>query len=105
MSEGMVDVHGDAEWAPGLAVRGGHLAIKGNAGDKAGGSIIETLQYGQSYRLICMKGEKIDIEGDAGRETGDNMKGGEIHVNGRIRSRGKNIEGRLFNRGRLIAGR
>ncbi len=71
----------------GARLEGGELIIKGSVGDWAGSG---------------MRKGKITIEKYAGYHTAEWMMSGEIRVDGRIRSMGKMINGRIYEMGKPI---
>ena len=81
-------IQGDAGDFAGTALSGGRLTIQGAVGNWCGAGM--------------MNGE-IKVRENAGRETGEWMQGGQIHVEGRIKSVGKNrFGGRIYQQSRII---
>ncbi|MDY6856282.1 MAG: hypothetical protein SWO11_16610 [Thermodesulfobacteriota bacterium] len=80
-------VYGNIGNFAGARLEGGELIIKGSVGDWAGSG---------------MRRGKITIEKYAGYHTAEWMMDGEIWVDGRIRSMGKMINGRIYEMGKPI---
>jgi len=58
---------------------------------------------GWKINYIGYRNQKtLIVDGDCGDFTGFNMTGGEIRVKGKIKSLGKNIEGRIYKNNKLI---
>jgi len=65
--------------------------------------ILKLGDVGWKINYIGYKNQKtLIIEGDCGDFTGLNMNDGEIRVSGKIKSLGKNIEGRIYREDKLI---
>jgi formylmethanofuran dehydrogenase subunit C len=75
MSGGHISVRSAGDWL-GSEMTGGHIYVSGNAGNRAGAA------YPGSR--CGMRGGKIRIGGDAGREVGLMMRRGLIAVDGRV---------------------
>jgi formylmethanofuran dehydrogenase subunit C len=131
MEGGIIIVEKDAGDSTGFMMEGGLLVVKGDAGNDAGWSMHETADiviFGNSgdcagkhmkgETLLHVKGNagdmvgfgmenngRIFIDGDAGEDVGELMSGGEIHIAGEIGSVGNVKAGKVFHRGKLIAGK
>jgi formylmethanofuran dehydrogenase subunit C len=86
---GEIRINGDVGDSPGKLMRDGLITIDGNAGRTAGSQ---------------MKGGKLLIRGNAGKLLGNLMEGGEIHLEGGYESLGEVKGGRIYHKGKLIAG-
>jgi formylmethanofuran dehydrogenase subunit C len=75
LTEGQVEVDGDAGDEAGLAMRGGALLVRGSAGARLGGAAAEARRG--------MTGGEIVVLGDAGPEAGARMRRGLIAIGGR----------------------
>jgi hypothetical protein len=80
-------VDGDTGDFTGIGLEGGELTIEGNAKNWTGAG---------------MKSGKIVVKKNIGLHTGEWMMGGEIYVEGRIRGLGNVVEGKVFERDRLV---
>jgi hypothetical protein len=82
-------IQGDAGDFAGTALSGGHLVVQGSVGNWCGAGM--------------MNGE-IRVKEHSGRKTGEWMQGGQLHVDGQIKSVGKNrFGGRIYQQDRLIS--
>jgi hypothetical protein len=80
-------VEGDTGDFTGIGLEGGELVIDGNAKNWTGAG---------------MRGGKILIKKNIGLHTGEWMMGGEIHVGGRVRGLGNIVEGKVYEREKLL---
>jgi len=80
-------VDGDTGDFTGIGLEGGELTIEGNAKNWTGAG---------------MKSGKIFVKKNIGLHTGEWMMGGEIYVEGRIRGLGNVVEGKVFEREKLV---
>jgi formylmethanofuran dehydrogenase subunit C len=108
MSDGEILLHGNAGSKAGASMGGGRLIIEGDAGDFLGGGSSYSSLYTWHETIASpfnpMTGGTIVVNGDAGESVGDRMRGGEIHLNGEYGSIGHDVRGRIFHKGKLIAG-
>ena len=82
-------IHGDAGDFAGTALSGGRLVVQGSVGNWCG---------------VGMMNGEIWVREHAGRKTGEWMQSGQIHVDGQIKSVGKNrFGGHICQQGRLIS--
>ncbi len=87
MKSGSIRVIGNAKGLVGYEMTGGSIFIEGDAGDYVG---------------TTMMGGRIEIKKNTGIDLGINMRNGEIHVDGTIKSVGRNISGgKIYNQGKL----
>ena len=83
------------------------LVIKGNAGEfigasLSGGNLVVEGSVGGWCGAGMIKGE-ILVTKYAGQNTGEFMRGGQIHVEGRIQGVGRSLlGGKIYERGKLI---
>jgi hypothetical protein len=91
MRNGKISIVGNAKSGQiGTEMKGGEISIRGDVGDHLG---------------MLMKGGKITIYGNAGGCIGHQMEGGEIHLMGGRGSIDEDFRGgRIFHKGKLIAG-
>jgi len=80
-------IEGDAGDFSGIGLEGGELAVEGNAKNWTGAG---------------MRSGKILVSKNIGLHTGEWMMGGEIHVEGRVRGLGNIVEGKVFERDKLV---
>jgi hypothetical protein len=80
-------IDGDTGDFTGIGLEGGELSVEGNAKNWTGAG---------------MRSGKILIEKNIGLHTGEWMMGGEIYVGGRVRGLGNIVEGKVFERDKLI---
>jgi hypothetical protein len=80
-------VDGDTGDFTGIGLEGGELLIEGNAKNWTGAG---------------MKSGKILVKKNIGLHTGEWMMGGEIYVEGRIRGLGNIVEGKVFERDKVV---
>ncbi len=80
-------IHGDTGDFTGIGLEGGDLVVEGNAKNWTGAG---------------MRNGKVTVHKSIGLHTGEWMMGGEIHVGGRIRGLGNIVEGKVFERDKLI---
>ena len=78
---------GDAGDFTGIGLEGGELAVEGNSKNWTGAG---------------MRSGKILVSKNIGLHTGEWMMGGEIYVGGRIRGLGNIVEGKVFERDKLV---
>jgi len=80
-------IEGDAGDFTGMGLEGGELVVEGNAKNWTGAG----MRYG-----------KILVRKNIGLHTGEWMTGGEIYVGGRVRGLGNIVEGKVFERDKLV---
>src|SRR5512136_668200 len=80
-------IEGDAGDFTGIGLEGGELVVEGNAKNWTGAG---------------MRSGKISISKNIGLHTGEWMMGGEICVGGRVRGLGNIVEGKVFERDKLV---
>jgi hypothetical protein len=80
-------IEGDTGDFTGIGLEGGELVVEGNAKNWTGAG---------------MRGGKILVKKNIGLHTGEWMMGGEIYVGGRVRGLGNIVEGKVFERDKLI---
>jgi hypothetical protein len=80
-------IEGDTGDFTGIGLEGGELVIDGNAKNWTGAG---------------MRGGKILIKKNIGLHTGEWMMGGEIYVGGRVRGLGNIVEGKVYEREKLL---
>jgi hypothetical protein len=80
-------IEGDTGDFTGIGVEGGELTVEGNAKNWTGAG---------------MRSGKILIQKNIGLHTGEWMMGGEIYVGGRVRGLGNIVEGKVYERDKLI---
>jgi len=80
-------VEGDAGDFTGIGLEGGELVVEGNTKNWTGAG---------------MRSGKILVKKNIGLHTGEWMMGGEIYVGGRIRGLGNIVEGKVFERDKLV---
>ena len=80
-------IEGDTGDFTGIGVEGGELVIEGNAKNWTGAG---------------MRSGKIMVRKNIGLHTGEWMMGGEIHVGGRVRGLGNIVEGKVYERDKLV---
>jgi predicted DNA-binding protein len=80
-------IEGDTGDFTGIGVEGGELTIEGNAKNWTGAG---------------MRSGKISVRKNIGLHTGEWMMGGEIHVGGRVRGLGNIVEGKVYEREKLV---
>ncbi len=80
-------IEGDTGDFTGIGVEGGELVIEGNAKNWTGAG---------------MRSGKILVRKNIGLHTGEWMMGGEIHVGGRVRGLGNIVEGKVYERDKLV---
>jgi hypothetical protein len=80
-------IEGDTGDFTGIGVEGGELVIEGNAKNWTGAG---------------MRSGKILVRKNIGLHTGEWMMGGEIHVAGRVRGLGNIVEGKVYERDKLV---
>ena len=80
-------IEGDTGDFTGIGVEGGELTVEGNAKNWTGAG---------------MRSGKILIRKNVGLHTGEWMMGGEIYVGGRVRGLGNIVEGKVYERDRMI---
>jgi hypothetical protein len=80
-------VDGDTGDFTGIGLEGGELVIEGNAKNWTGAG---------------MRGGRILIKKNIGLHTGEWMMGGEIYVGGRVRGLGNIVEGKIYEREKLV---
>jgi hypothetical protein len=80
-------IEGDAGDFTGIGLEGGELVVEGNAKNWTGAG---------------MRCGKILIRKNIGLHTGEWMMGGEIYVGGRVRGLGNIVEGKVFERDKLV---
>jgi len=85
--EKRLTVEGDTGDFTGISLEGGELVVEGNAKNWTGAG---------------MRSGKIWVKKNIGLHTGEWMMGGEIYVGGRVRGLGNIVEGKVFERDKLI---
>jgi hypothetical protein len=80
-------IEGDTGDFAGIGLEGGELVVEGNAKNWTGAG---------------MRGGKILVRKNIGLHTGEWMMGGEIYVGGRVRGLGNIVEGKVFERDKLV---
>ena len=80
-------IDGDTGDFTGIGLEGGELVIEGNAKNWTGAG---------------MRGGKILVKKNIGLHTGEWMMGGEIYVGGRVRGLGNIVEGKVYERDKLV---
>jgi hypothetical protein len=80
-------IEGDAGDFTGIGIEGGELAVEGSAKNWTGAG---------------MRSGKILVKKNIGLHTGEWMMGGEIYVGGRVRGLGNIVEGKVFERDKLV---
>ena len=80
-------IEGDTGDFTGIGIEGGELTVEGNAKNWTGAG---------------MRSGKIVVRKNIGLHTGEWMMGGEIHVGGRVRGLGNIVEGKVYERDKLI---
>ena len=75
LTEGVVEVDGDAGDELGLAMAGGAVVVRGNAGARAGGAAPEARRG--------MTGGELVVLGNTGPEAGNRMRRGLLAIGGR----------------------
>ncbi|NWG02409.1 MAG: hypothetical protein HXY44_06095 [Syntrophaceae bacterium] len=80
-------IDGDTGDFTGIGLEGGELFVEGNAKNWTGAG---------------MRGGKILVKKNIGLHTGEWMMGGEIYVGGRIRGLGNIVEGKVYEREKLV---
>ena len=80
-------IEGDTGDFTGIGVEGGELIVEGNAKNWTGAG---------------MRSGKILVRKNIGLHTGEWMTGGEIFVGGRVRGLGNIVEGKVYEREKLI---
>jgi hypothetical protein len=80
-------IEGDTGDFTGIGMEGGELVIEGNAKNWTGAG---------------MRSGKILVRKNIGLHTGEWMMGGEIHVAGRVRGMGNIVEGKVFEKDKLV---
>lgn len=80
-------IQGDTGDFTGIGLEGGELVVEGSAKNWTGAG---------------MRSGKIVVKRNIGLHTGEWMMGGEIHVEGRVRGLGNIVEGKVFERDKLV---
>ena len=80
-------IEGDTGDFTGIGLEGGELVVEGNAKNWTGAG---------------MRGGRILIKKNIGLHTGEWMMGGEIYVGGRVRGLGNIVEGKVYERDKLV---
>ena len=80
-------IEGDTGDFTGIGLEGGELVVEGNAKNWTGAG---------------MRRGKILVRKNIGLHTGEWMMGGEIYVGGRMRGLGNIVEGKVFERDKLV---
>ena len=80
-------IEGDTGDFTGIGVEGGELVIEGNAKNWTGAG---------------MRNGKILVRKNIGLHTGEWMMGGEIYVGGRVRGLGNIVEGKVYERDKMV---
>lgn len=80
-------VEGDTGDFTGIGVEGGELVVEGNSKNWTGAG---------------MRSGRIWVKKNIGLHTGEWMMGGEIHVGGRVRGLGNIVDGKVFEREKLV---
>ena len=100
MSGGKIRVDGDVFGHCGESMEGGEITIMGNV--KPEKNSLRTLLGGTNYLGRAMENGKIVVMGDVSVIIGENMTGGEIHLEGDYESIGNVIHGKIYHKGKLI---
>jgi hypothetical protein len=80
-------IDGDTGDFTGIGLEGGELFVEGNAKNWTGAG---------------MRSGKILVKKNIGLHTGEWMMGGEIYVGGRVRGLGNIVEGKVFERDKMV---
>jgi formylmethanofuran dehydrogenase subunit C len=80
-------IEGDAGDFTGIGLEGGDMVVEGSAKNWTGAG---------------MRSGKILVKKNIGLHTGEWMMGGEIYVGGRVRGLGNIVEGKIFEREKLV---
>jgi hypothetical protein len=80
-------IEGDTGDFTGIGIEGGELVVEGNAKNWTGAG---------------MRSGKILVRKNIGLHTGEWMMGGEIYVGGRVRGLGNIVEGKVYERDKLV---
>ena len=80
-------IQGDAGDFTGIGLEGGELVVEGNAKNWTGAG---------------MRNGKILVKKNIGLHTGEWMMGGEIYVGGRVRGLGNIVDGKVYERDKLV---
>jgi len=80
-------IEGDAGDFTGIGLEGGDMVVEGNAKNWTGAG---------------MRSGKILVKKNIGLHTGEWMMGGEIFVGGRVRGLGNIVEGKIYEREKLV---
>lgn len=80
-------IQGDAGDFTGIGLEGGDLVVEGNAKNWTGAG---------------MRNGKILVKKNIGLHTGEWMMGGEIYVGGRVRGLGNIVDGKVYERDKLV---
>ena len=80
-------IEGDTGDFTGIGLEGGELVVEGN---------------GKNWTGAGMRSGKILVRKNIGLHTGEWMMGGEIYVGGRVRGLGNIVEGKVFERDKLV---
>jgi hypothetical protein len=80
-------VEGDTGDFTGIGLEGGELVVEGNTKNWTGAG---------------MRAGKILVKKNIGLHTGEWMMGGEIYVGGRVRGLGNIVEGKVYERDKLV---
>ena len=80
-------IEGDAGDFTGIGLEGGELFVEGNAKNWTGAG---------------MRNGKILVKKNIGLHTGEWMMGGEIYVGGRVRGLGNIVDGKVYERDKLV---
>ncbi len=80
-------VEGDTGDFTGIGLEGGELEVEGNAKNWTGAG---------------MRSGRILVKKNIGLHTGEWMMGGEIYVGGRVRGLGNIVEGKVYERDKLV---
>jgi hypothetical protein len=86
--------------------RGRRLVIDGDGGDFTGigleGGELVVEGHARNWTGAGMRSGRIAVGKNIGLHTGEWMTGGEIHVAGRVRGVGNIVEGKIYERDKLI---
>ena len=86
--------------------KGKHLIIEGDAGDFTGigleGGELTVDGSAKNWTGAGMRSGKILVKKNIGLHTGEWMMGGEIHAGGRVRGLGNIVEGKVFERDKMV---
>jgi len=82
-----LSVEGDTGDFTGIGLEGGELVVEGNTKNWTGAG---------------MRSGRILVKKNIGLHTGEWMMGGEIHVGGRVRGLGNIVEGKVYERDKLV---